>query len=426
MHAAPSPFPVVTYPMRAYSVAAVLMAVLASSLPAPLPAQVIRADSTVHVRMVHPEDTLATSVSNTVTLSATARRYTIGGTPVRENVAPFEWLYASPHLALTLSGTPLQFTAQPTTVNAWIPVQMQADVVPKSGDTLSVYGRTASTPLILNTAQVDALGAVSTAVLDLSSLYLGTTAQVGVRGVYTMPVGDLLVGVSTAVEQDMRPRGGGAVYYQGTTVRGALTANARVGTQLLTLSGYMNYSRADSLGGQNQFPGGGARGLTGAMSGVLSHAQGVSYTAEAYYEQPYDNVRNDQPTRLIPNGTYAGWTGTLDVERRHVTWKPTLGWSHEASSQSIQVGQGAQRARTTMKSSAWSTTAALSAEIAVGHGLVLTPEVGTASGSANWSIAAIPGRVVPRRGRAPAGVGGSSEVSSLRGVWSGVGLSWYF
>lgn len=369
------------------------------------------------------ENGLATGTRQTITLTATARSYTVGAAKVDESVAPFSWHLTSPHLELRVSGSPMRLNARPTTVSAWSPLQMRANIALRAGDTISVYGRTSSSPVSLDTAQIRAVGAVSTSVLDLTSQGLGVPAQIGTRVLVSFPVGDFVIGASGALEQDARPQGLGATYWLGTTVRGALSFNAVLGEGKLALGADVSHSTADSLGGRNQFPGGGAVDLTAEYSGPLGEDGKFWFSGDGFYTRPFGNARSDQPTRLIPTGDLIGLTGSVTLETGSVVWSPTVTVLRESSRANVTVQQGLQRLQSSLTAGAWSVAGGLSVDIPFGKSLTLSPEIGAVSGSVSSTYTQTAGRGVIRRGRGVGGSSASRTQDGISGVWGGIGVS---
>lgn len=368
------------------------------------------------------DDGLAVGVTQTATVTATARSYRVGDTQVNERTVPFSWRVTSPRFVLSASGEPLRVDAPAGTLSAWSPVRARADVLLRVGDTISVYGRSGSSPVTLDPLAIRVVGAVGTSVLDLSSQSLGVPPQIGVRASFSFPLRDVVIGVSGAVEQDVRPSGTGAVYWQGTTVRSALSMNALFGERRLTLSADASYSRSDSLAGRNQFPGGGSAGVSADVSGPVDEAGRFWFTADAFYALPFGNARADQPTRLIPSGDFAGASAALLAQLGALTWSPSVTLLRESSRASVLVQQGAQRARTTLIGSAWSVAGGLSVDIPLGRTLTLSPEAGMVAGTVSSTLQQTMGRIVGRRGRSIGTTTTDGFRDPVRGWWTGVEL----
>ncbi len=369
------------------------------------------------------DDGRSSGVHQTLSVTATARSYSVGMVDVNERVTPFSWRLTSSQFGFTIAGEPLQLDAPAEHLRAWTPLTARADVLLRVGDTLSVYGRTGSSPLTLDTLAIRAINAVNTSVLDLSSQSLGVPARVGVRGVFSFPVVDVVLGLAGALEQEARPRGFGVTYWQGTTVRGSATVNALFGERHLAVALDLSYSNADSLGGRNQFAGGGTAGLSTDFSGALDDANRWWFIGNAFYSRPFDNVRSDQPTRLIPSGTFVGLSGSLLTQTNAVTWTPSVQILRESSSADVTVLQGTQRTRTSLMANAYSVTSSVSVDIPFGKIFTFTPEVGAVGGTVSSSLRQSTGRVIGRRGR-PVGPGNTDAFSDpVRGWWSGIGLS---
>lgn len=372
---------------------------------------------------VQPDSGQATGVHQTLTVSTTARLYHVGKVDVTERVAPFSWQLTSPRFALNIAGEPLRLDSPAEQLRAWTPLTARADLLLRVGDTLSVYGGTGSSPLTLDTLTIRAISAVNTSVLDLSSQSLGVPARVGVRGIFSFPVGEVVLGIAGALEHEARPVGLGVTYWQGTTVRGSAAINALVSERQLAIGVDFSYSNADSLGGRNQFAGGGSAGVSADFSGGIDEASRWSFVSNAFYSRPFNNVRSDQPTRLIPSGAFVGLSGSLSTQTGAATWSPSVALLHESSGAEVSVLQGTQRSRTSLSASAWSVASSLSVDILFAKVFTLTPEVGVVSGTVSSSLQQSTGRVVGRRGR-PVGVGSTDAFRDpVRGRWAGLGFS---
>ena len=369
------------------------------------------------------DDGQSTGVHQTLTVTTTARSYHVGTVDVNERVAPFSWQVTSPKFELKIAGQPVQLDAPAEKLRAWTPLTARADVLLRVGDTISVYGRSGSSPLTLDTLAIRAISAINTSVLDLSSQSLGVPASLGVRGIFSFPVGDVVLGLAGALEQEARPAGLGVTYWQGTTVRGSATINALFNERHLAVAFDLSYSNADSLGGRNQFAGGGTAGVNTDFSGALDDASRWWFIGNAFYSRPFSNVRNDQPTRLIPSGTFVGLSGSVVTQTGAVTWSPSVQVLRESSGADVTVLQGTQRTRTSLAASAWSVTSSVSVDIPFWKIFTLTPEVGAVGGTVSSSLRQSTGRVIGRRGRSVA-LGSTDAFSDpVRGWWTGIGLS---
>lgn len=343
---------------------------------------------------------------------------------MQERAAPMTWRLVSPRVAARVSGIPVSLDAADAQVQGVTPIRARLDFILRAGDTLSVYGRRGSTPRTLNSVEASALGAAGTSVLDLSSLSMGLASQVGVRGKWSLPVGSVVLGVSAAAERDLPPPATGVVFWQGTTVRGGASVTGLVGEQTLTVSADISSSQADSLGGRNQFPGGGAFTLGASSSGAVNEAGTVWFSGDVFYVRPFGNDRNDQPTRLIPQGSFGGVSGLLLLESGTLTWTPTVSLLRESSAASVTtVQQGTLPSRTSLRGSAWSVAAGLSVDLPLGASVTVSPEVGAVSGTVSSSLAQTNGRIVGRRGRVVNVTNTSAFNDAVRGWWGGLSLS---
>lgn len=381
------------------------------------------ADSTRLSAPPTADDGRAVGITQSISVTGTSRSYRVGATRVNEYAAPFSYRFTSPRLGVKVSGAALRLDAPLATLNAYTPVMARADVLLRVGDTLSVYGRTGSSPTTLDSLALRAIGATGTSVLDFSSQGLGVPANLGARGVFSFPVREIVLGLSGAVEHESRPGGSGAVYWQGTTVRGGMTAHALVGERSVSLSADVSYSNADSLAGRNQFPGGGAFGVTGDLSGPLDAAGRAFFIANLFYAHPFNNTRADQPTRLIPSGAFAGASSALLLEGAGLTWMPSLTVLRESSRASVIESVGLQQTKTSLVGSAWSIAGSLSVDVPLGRLLTFSPEVGAVGGGVSSTIEQTSGRVITRRGRPISTTSSSRQRDVVGGWWGSFGLS---
>ncbi len=366
---------------------------------------------------------LATRMRQTLTLSGAERRYRIGTVDVQESAAPLTWRLVSPRVAARVSGTPVSLDAAAARVQGVTPIRARLDVILRAGDTLSVYGRRGSTPRTLDSAETRVLGAAGTTVLDLSSLSLGIPSQVGVRGRWSFPIGTVVLGLSAAAERDLPPPATGVVFWQGTTVRSGANITAFAGEQTFTVSADVSASRADSLGGRNQFPGGGAFSLGASTSGAVNESGTAWFSGDAFYVRPFANDRSDQPTRLIPQGSFGGVSGLLLLETGALSWTPTVTWLRESSAASLLTLQGTLPSRTSLRGNAWSLSAALSVDVPFGASVTMSPEIGAVGGTVSSTLAQTSGRVVGRTGRVVNVTNTSGFSDAVRGWWGGLTLS---
>lgn len=342
---------------------------------------------------------------------------------MQESAAPVSWRLVSPRVAARVSGTPVSLDAAQSRLQGVTPIRARLDVIPRAGDTVSVYGRFASSPRTLDSAEASALGTAGTSVLDLSSLSLGIASQVGIRGRWSFPAGTLVLGLSAAAERDLPPPATGVVFWQGTTVRGGASLTGFAGDQTVTVSADVSTSRADSLGGRNQFPGGGALVLGASTNGAVNESGTVWFSGDAFYVRPFGNERNDQPTRLIPQGSVGGVSGLLVLETGALTWTPVVSMLRESSAASITTLQGTLASRTSLRASGWSLSAGLSVDLPLGGSLTVTPELGAVGGTVSTTLAQTNGRVIGRRGRVINVTNASGFSDPVRGLWGGLALS---
>ncbi|MEP6831914.1 MAG: hypothetical protein ABJB74_00915 [Gemmatimonas sp.] len=372
------------------------------------------------------DDGRAHGITQTLSLAATHRSYRVGATQVTEELAPLSYKLTSPRLALRVSGTPLRLEVPAATLNAWTPLAARLDMLLRVGDTISVYGRSASSPSGLDTGAVRAVAAAGTSVLDLASQSLGVPPQFGVRAIFSIPVREVVVGLSGSVQHEPRPSGTGLLYWQGTTVRGAVTLNALFGDRHFSVTADASHSSADSLGGRNQFPGGGSAGLSADVAGPVDAEGRYFFIADVFYTHPFNNLRADEPTRLIPNGAFMGASAALLTDALGLTWSPSVSLLRESSSASVVALQGTQRSETMLAGSAWSVAGALNVDVPLGRFLTLSPEFGAVAGTVASTLQQTDGRVIGRRGRVLSTTSTNNVSDAVRGWWGSVVLSTKF
>ena len=362
------------------------------------------------------DDGRTRGVRNTISAQPFARSYSIGRQSVGEQSAGFTWRLTSPHVGARISATSTKLTANPYSVSGVTPVSAHFDFMVRPGDTISVYGRSASSPLSLNDSQTRALSAIGTSTIDLESSALGVTSQFGARGIASIPVGDIVLGLIGSVEFEPRPTSTTPVYWRGTTARGGLSLSALAGEADIVATTQLAFSNGDSLGGRNLYPGGGEWTTDFSVDGPVGSSGTILGTASAFYTHPFNNKRSDQPTRLIPDGDLYGVTGALIVPVKSLTLSPLLTISRETSQTEAVDGL----VKSALHASGWSVAGSASLDIPFAGRFTLSPEVGAVVGNVSAHTGASLARPRLRGGRTLTAGGFSDRVT---GFWGGLGFA---
>jgi hypothetical protein len=283
---------------------------------------------------------------------------------------------------LRADGTTLSYTAPPGSLSGTTPIAGRLDFAYGARDSVTVYGRTASSPMFLDSAQTDAIGAAATATIDLESFWLGTPGMVGGRVAFGRDVGSAVLSLRGAVEMEPRPSGTEPIYWRGISWLGGATVAGYAGDVALEMRADVRASVADSLGGRNLFPGGGlvmVRGTVrrGFLNPIDPLAEDGDITVSTFYSRTIAAERNNQPNRLVQSGSFMGAFSTLALPWRDMTFLPALELLRESSS---AEGDSEADAST---SSAWATRLGITAIVPVGARFDLMPEAGFATGSIN-------------------------------------------
>lgn len=355
-------------------------------------------------------------IRSTISVQPFARSYSVGSQSVAEQSAGFVWRLTSEHVGARISATTTRLQAHPYTLTGLTPVRARFDVMLRPGDTISVYGRSASSPLSLNAEQTSALSAIGTSTIDLESTALGVTSQFGTRGIASFPVGDVVLGLIGAFEFEPRPKSTTPVYWRGNTARGGISLSALAGDVDIVAASQLAFSSGDSLGGRNLFPGGGEWSTDLTIDRPIGADGTINATASAFFTHPFNNKRSDQPTRLIPDGDYYGITGELVVPIKNWTLSPLLTVSRETSQAEAIDGL----VKSALRASGWSLAGSVSLDIPLGGRLTVSPEGGTVFGNVSAQTSASLARPRLRGGRTISAGGFSDRVS---GVWAGLGLA---
>ncbi|MEP6780450.1 MAG: hypothetical protein ABJC26_11220 [Gemmatimonadaceae bacterium] len=355
-------------------------------------------------------------IRSTISLQPFARSYSVGSQSVAEQSAGFVWRLTSEHVGARVSATSTKLTANPYALSGLTPVRARFDFMLRPGDTISVYGRSASSPLSLNAEQTSALSAISTSTIDLESTALGVTSQFGARGIASFPVGDVVLGLIGAFEFEPRPTTTTPVYWRGNTARGGISLSALAGEADLVATSQLAFSSGDSLGGRNLFPGGGEWTTDFTIDRPLGADGTIIGTASAFFTHPFNNKRSDQPTRLIPDGDFYGVSGLLLVPVKDWTLSPLLTISRETSQAEAVDGL----VKSALHASGWSMAGSASLDIPLAGRFTVSPEAGAVFGNVSAHTTASLARPRLRGGRTLNAGGFSDRVS---GVWAGLGLA---
>ncbi|MEP6762748.1 MAG: hypothetical protein ABJB66_00490 [Gemmatimonadaceae bacterium] len=365
------------------------------------------------------DDGRAHGVRHTVSVQPFARSYKVGAQSVSEQSAGFTWRLTSEHVGARISATSTKLTANPYSVSGVTPVRARFDFMLRPGDTISVYGRSASSPLSLSAEQTSALSAIGTSTIDLESTALGVTSQFGARGIASFPVGDVVLGLIGSVEFEPRPTTTTPVYWRGNTVRGGLSLSALAGEADIVATSQVAFSSGDSLGGRNLFPGGGDWSTDFSIDTPIGSEGTIIGTASAFYTHPFNNKRSDQPTRLIPDGDFYGITGALVVPVKDWTLSPLLTVSRETSQAEAVDGL----VKSALHASGWSLAGSMSLDIPLAGRFTVSPEGGAVVGNVSAHTSASLTRPRLRGGRTLNAGGFSDRVS---GFWAGLGFALSF
>jgi hypothetical protein len=333
------------------------------------------------------------AVRQTITIRPTVRRYTVGDLSAGEQASYTSWVARFRHATLRLDVTPVTYHGD-TTATSGIsqvgfggasPVSARVDVSLRGADTLRVFAQTTSFPGTLGAVDAQALGAVGTSTLDLDAGALGVTSRIGARYVLAHTVGsDVTLSLHGGVEYEPRPRSSDVVSWRGTTVRGGAAIGRAFTDASIGASVDVSRSIADSLGGQNLFPGGGALTVdTRAMRFFGTDGDGF-VSLNGFYSRPLGIERPDVPTRIIPIGDFLGVTAAAAIPAGRVAVLPVLSLLRESSSASALVN-----GRTVMLDASGHTVAvSVGVSVPAGRLLTITPEVGGAFGSVGQTVSA--------------------------------------
>ena len=357
----------------------------------------ILSDSAARVRAVadsillldDPDDELAldapVGARQSVTIQSLNRGYTIGKNRISENVGLFSYRWGDPDWKVFLSGSPLQYAANGTTISGVPPVTGRVDWSFAHGDTLRVYGRSSSVPASLDSLQSAALGLVSVSTIDLESFSLGTPAMFGARTTFTFDLGELSLGLHGGLEYQPRPSGTARTYWTGTTLLAGVSLSGPASDLRWTGTVDVSHSSADSLltpgdsVGRNLFQGGGAMNATLQLDGPLTSEGDATGVIGLWYQRPFGNDRPDQPNRLLPVGDTYGAYLTLELPIRSWVFSPSVSVAREHAADDARVSR---LLRYQYDAASWAMNAGAALTIPLGKHLDLTPEFGATFGGA--------------------------------------------
>jgi hypothetical protein len=320
-----------------------------------------------------------------LTIRGTVRRYAVNevaraDNDVREEAGFVAYDLRGPKLRLRLDFTPVRYRAIPAAgtggrVEGLLPANARLEWRWRDGDTTRLYVRTGSRPAALDSAQSLAIGTAGTSTLDLEALAFGAQPVYGVRQTFAMPLdGPWTFGVRGALETSPVPGGTEFTYWTGTTWRAgaALTAQFDNGG-LFAVGADVSRSSADSLGGRNLFPGGGATWLEGRGDVPLDGETGrVFLNALAFYSAPFANPNADQVNRLIPQGNFGGVTLGLTVDGGRVFGGPFVSYLRESSEADARRGGALFRADILSRGTGYASAVGASVAVKVVRGLELS------------------------------------------------------
>ncbi len=353
------------------------------------------------------------------TLRPTLRRYTVGTVNATEQASYASWVARFRRAAIRVDLTPVAYSGDTSTTadrpevafGGVSPISGRLDLALRHADTLRVFAQSMSFPGTLSAIDAQALGTVGTSTIDLDAGAIGVAARIGTRYVLTQPIGARGVAFSVrgGVEYDPKPSGAEAVSWRGTTVRGGVGLSKS--TDLVNLGANVELTRsfADSLGGKNLFPGGGALTVDARALRFVG-TDGTSFlSVNGFYSKPLSIERPDQPTRLIPIGDFAGANVSAALPLGPLTVLPAISYVRESSNATALVNGRA----TTLEASGYATSASLGLSVPFGSFVTITPEVGGAFGNIGQTVSAQFPRRIRRR----------SFSDSVSGGWVSLELS---
>lgn len=321
-----------------------------------------------------------------ITMRPVSRRYRVGEIDAAEQGMYTSYMSRFRRATLRVDITPVSYRGDTSTTasrpqvqfGGATPISGRLDLVLRAADTLRVFTQSMSMPGTLATADAQALGAVGTSTIDLDAATLGVAARTGMRYALTQPIGSDGVALSLrgGVEYEPKPTGTSVVSWRGTTIRGGVGLSKSSPNTIVGSSVELTQSVTDSLGGRNQFPGGGS--LT--VDARLLHFAGTEgrglVALNGFFARPIAIQRPDVATRRIPIGDFMGATAAFAIPVAAWSVLPTFGVLRESS----RFTDTANGVRTTRDASGTTGSATLGLQVPIGRHLTITPEGGAAFG----------------------------------------------
>lgn len=170
-------------------------------------------------------------------------------------------------------------------------------------------------PGSLSAADAQAIGTVGTSTIDLDAAALGIAARTGIRYTLTQPPGVTGVSVSLrgGVGYEPESTGSSIVSWRGTTLRGGVGVTRNSDNTMVGRSVEVTRSVTDSLGGRNQYPGGGSLNAAARLLHFVGAAGRGLVALNGLFARPLAIERADVATRLIPIGDFMGATASCAV-----------------------------------------------------------------------------------------------------------------
>lgn len=425
-------------PARGVVTGLAALALLATSAVAPLAAQVNLPPPPPTDSLLAGLDVPAARWRQTLVVRGTARRYDVDERSatdygIAERAGLLSYTLRGPQLGVRVDVVPLAYEATPasgttTALRGLLPAQLRLEWRWRDGDTTRLYVRSGTRPMVLDTAQSQALGAAGTSTLDLEALALGAAPAAGVRHATALTLSEAdRLSVRLAVETSPQPSGTDFAYWTGTTLRAGLgwqralgpVASARIGADV-------SRSFAGDLGGRNLFPGGGSVLLEARASGLLDGEEGRWFGAvQATWTRPFANPNADNLARLIPQGQFGGLTALVTADVGPLSVGPTVALLREASTAEgrflVTNPRGGRPLSNTVEKvgSGWSAAGGMTATLALGDHLDLTADATLVRGGIDLR------ETEQLRGPAgrPIGTRVTERANAIRGGWVALELA---
>ncbi|MES3035583.1 MAG: hypothetical protein V4813_16395 [Gemmatimonadota bacterium] len=329
----------------------------------------------------------APTFRQSITMRPVSRRYRVGEIDAAEQGMYTSYVSRFRRATLRMDITPVSYRGDTSTTAARpqvsfggaTPISGRLDLVLRSADTLRVFTQSASMPGMLDAADVQALGAVGTSTIDLDAAALGVAARTGIRYAVSQPLGSGGVSLSFrgGVEYEPKPTGTSVVSWRGTTLRGGVGVSKATASTIIGSGVEVTQSVTDSLGGRNQFPGGGSLTVDARLL-HFAGAEGRGLVAlNGFFARPLAIQRPDVATRRIPIGDFMGATASFAIPVSAWSLLPTFSVLRESSS----FTDTANGVRTTRDASGTTGSASLGLQVPIGRHLTITPEGGAAFGT---------------------------------------------